>query len=79
MESCGDGTDAVYFDEGLDEIDLARKTCENLVPEWKAKASGGARGDGGKAHLDQGKIVHSYDAPGGQCLLGYSRCVTRRG
>ena len=32
VSDCGDGTDTVYFDEGLDEVDLRGGTCENLVP-----------------------------------------------
>ncbi|MBA2713700.1 MAG: hypothetical protein H0U55_09140 [Rubrobacteraceae bacterium] len=30
VDDCGDGTDTVYFDGGLDEVN--QTTCENLVP-----------------------------------------------
>jgi hypothetical protein len=32
VADCGDGPDTVYFDEGLDEVDLRGGTCENLIP-----------------------------------------------
>jgi hypothetical protein len=30
VDDCGEGTDTVYFDEGLDEVDPI--TCENRIP-----------------------------------------------
>ena len=30
VDDCGGGTDTVYFDEGLDDVD--QTSCENLVP-----------------------------------------------
>jgi hypothetical protein len=30
VQSCGNGTDTVYFDDGLDKVD--KSSCETLVP-----------------------------------------------